>query len=112
MTNFARSLSLNNIPDKKLQSYLDNINNSQDDLQTKSIKTTAINRFAESSIPIEYWNFRMEKDFKGDPRLLAKYLEYIQDINSSYSSGSSICFAGNVGVGKTTVMTNILKKAC
>lgn len=79
--------------------------------ETKYLKTIAINRYTESNVPIEYWTLKMERDFKGDPRLLAKYNEYTQDLKASYINGSSICFAGTHGVGKTMAMTCILKKA-
>lgn len=108
---FLRSQALNNIPKKKLLEYLSNIENSDDDSQSKMYKQVAINRYAESNIPIEYWNLRMDHDFHGDPKLLAKYNEYISDIKSSYINGNSICFAGSHGVGKTFTVTSILKKA-
>lgn len=109
---FSRSRALNNIPQKKLQEKLSSIESSEDSLQVKSVKLIAINRFAESNIPIEYWGLKMEKDFKGDPRLLTKYNEYVSDIKSSYINGTSICFAGSHGLGKTLASTCILKKAC
>jgi DNA replication protein DnaC len=109
---FQRSKALNNIPKRKLQDSISIINNSEDDLKTKHIKLTAINRYAESNIPYEYWGLKMEKDFSGDNRLLNKYLEYISDLKSSYINGSSICFSGSHGVGKSLVTTCILKKAC
>ena len=109
---FARSRALNNIPQKKLLNTLAAIENSSDDLQTKSIKLTAINRYAESNIPIEYWTLKMERDFIGDPKLLAKYNEYVTDLKSSYINGSSFCLAGSHGLGKTMTTTCILKKAC
>lgn len=109
---FDRSKSLNTIPNKKLLDILFSIENSEKDLKIKSIKLTAINRYAESNIPIEYWFLKMERDFKGDPRLLAKYNEYISEIKSSYNDGLSICLAGNVGRGKTLSACCILKKAC
>ena len=108
---FTRSRALNNIPYKKLQDALLTINNTNDTLENKSVKLIAINRYAESNIPIEYWNLKMEKDFKGDNRLLLKYTEYISDLKKSFMNGDSICFAGNHGLGKTFVMTSILKKA-
>lgn len=107
----SRSKALNNIPPRKLQEALAAINNGTDDFQTKNIKLIAINRYAESNIPIEYWSLKMERDFKGDPRLLDKYKEYTSDLKSSYMKGTSICFAGNHGVGKSLVTTCILKKA-
>lgn len=110
--NFKRSFSLNNIPQKKANGALLEIENSDDDLKTKNIKSIAINRYIESNIPIEYWHLKMEKDFKGDPRLLKKYEDYVADISKSYHNGSSICFAGNLGNGKTMTLTSIIKKAC
>jgi len=96
----SRSRALNNIPPRKLQEALAAINSSADDLQTKNIKLIAINRYAESNIPIGYWSLKMDRDFKGDPRLLKKYNEYILDFKASYMNGTSICFAGNHGLGK------------
>jgi DNA replication protein DnaC len=108
---FARSKALNNVPYKKLSEMLETIEESNDDPQAKMIKIIAINRYAESNLPIEYWTLKMEKDFYGDPRLLAKYNEYISDLKSSYINGASICFAGGHGLGKTMTVTCILKKA-
>jgi len=108
---FSRSRALNNIPSKKLTEALGAVKNSQDDLSTQSIKLIAINRYAESNIPIEYWTLKMERDFVGDPRLKAKYDEYVADLKSSYINGNSLCFSGLHGVGKTMTATCILKKA-
>lgn len=108
---FSRSKALNNIPIKKLQDQLSVIENSGDDLKTKSLKLIATNRYAESNIPIEYWSLKM-KDFIGDPRLLNKYSEYIEDLKKSYLTGLSICFAGGHGLGKTMTASCILKIAC
>ncbi len=106
-----RSSYLNTIPQRKLQELLLSIENSKDDLQTKNVKSIAINRYAESNIPVEYWALKMERDFKGDNRLLAKYNEYISDLKASYMNGTSICFSGPHGVGKSLNVTCILKKA-
>jgi DNA replication protein DnaC len=107
----TRSKSLNNIPARKVQSALEAIKNSQDDLKVQHTKLIAVNRYAESNIPIEYWSLKMERDFKGDPRLLAKYEEYISDLKSIYLNGTSLCLAGGHGLGKTMTITCILKKA-
>lgn len=106
-----RSRALNNIPPRKLQNALTAVEDGPDDLQTKNVKLIAINRYAESNIPIEYWSLKMERDFKGDARLLAKYEEYTKDMKESYINGTSICFAGGHGLGKTMTITCILKKA-
>jgi DNA replication protein DnaC len=68
-------------------------------------------RFANSNIPIRYWNLEMMRDFKGDENLLEKYKEIVADLSSTYKSGMCICFAGSHGLGKTLVTTNILKRA-
>lgn len=108
---FSRSPALNCVPKKKLQQIIDQINNGPDDSSTKIVKVIAINRYAESNIPVEYWFLKMEKDFHGDNRLLLKYNEYIKDLDKSYTEGSSICLAGNHGTGKTLTTNCILKKA-
>lgn len=109
---FSRSQALNNIPTRKLQDFLAAIESSDDSQEVKHVKLIAANRYAESNIPFEYWTLKMEKDFHGDPRLLKKYEEYIKDLKQSYINGSSICFAGGHGLGKTFTVTSILKKAC
>lgn len=107
----TRSRALNNIPPRKLQETLSIIDKSDEPFETKSTKLIAINRYAESNIPIEYWTLKMERDFKGDPRLLAKYTEYVSDLKSSFMNGSSVCLAGGHGLGKTMTLTCILKRA-
>jgi DNA replication protein DnaC len=109
---FTRSTALNNIPAKTLQEELRLIQESEDPSDVKSIKMIALNRYAESNIPIEYWKLKMEKDFVGDPRLKQKYEEYTADLKQARFTGSSLCFAGTHGCGKTMTTTCILKKAC
>jgi DNA replication protein DnaC len=108
---FSRSKALNNIPQRKFQEIISSINKSEEDFNSKNIKLIAVNRYAESNIPIEYWNLKMEKDFYGDNRLLNKYNEYVLDLKKSYLDGNSICFAGSHGLGKTFTISCILKKA-
>src|SRR5580698_9062932 len=109
--NFVRSSALNNIPTKKLQDKLTAIQEGEDAQEAKIIKLIAINRYAESNIPIEYWGLSMEKDFTGDPRLKQKYDEYVADVKNSYITGNSLCLAGAHGLGKTMTVTCMLKKA-
>lgn len=111
MNELIRSKALNNIPSKKWNLLINSIEQSTDTPQNKATKITAINRYAESNIPIEYWSLNM-KDFTGDPRLKAKYEEYTGDITNSFITGKSILFAGQHGIGKTYITTSILKKAC
>lgn len=109
---FSRAKALNNIPNKKLQEVLAAVEKSSDDQATKTTKLIVINRYAESNIPISYWTLRMDRDFHGDPRLLDKFNEYVKDVKASYTNGTSICFGGSHGVGKTFTATCILKSAC
>lgn len=108
---FVRSRAINNIPKNKLNEFLENIKNGDEDVKIKNLKLTAINRYAESNIPIEYWTLKMENDFYGDKNLLKKYDDYVLDLKQSYISGNSICFAGLHGLGKTMTISCILKKA-
>lgn len=107
---FLRSKALNNIPQRKFQEIINSVNK-EEDFNVKNVKLIAINRYAESNIPIEYWTLKMEKDFYGDSRLLNKYNEYVVDLKKSYLDGTSICFAGSHGLGKTFTISSILKKA-
>jgi len=108
---FTRARILNNIPAKKLEEKLSIIRDGNDTEEIKLIKQMAVNRYAASNIPIEYWGLSIDKDFIGDLRLKEKYNEYVADIKSSYIKGASICFAGGHGRGKTFISTAILKKA-
>jgi|SRR5579885_1534802 len=109
---FSRSRALNNISAKKLEDAIAAVEKSEEPLEAKNVKLIAINRYAESNIPIGYWTLKMERDFHGDPRLKTKYDEYVADLQVSYTEGISICFAGGHGLGKTMTATCILKKAC
>ena len=108
---FERNKSLNNIPSKKLDEIIKSIENSDDTDQNKRIKNIAVNRYAESNIPIEYWFLKIEKDFEPQSNLLSVYNSYISDLKSSYINGTSICLAGSHGLGKTYCASSILKKA-
>lgn len=81
------------------------------DDQKKYLKCLSLNRFSDSNIPVEYWDLWMT-EFKGDKILFDTYNDYILDLNKSYISGSSFCFCGNHGVGKSMTLANILKFAC
>jgi DNA replication protein DnaC len=109
---FTRSHALNNIPSKKLQAALAGVQEGTDSQEIKTTKLIAINRYAESNIPIEYWGLKMDRDFSGDPRLKQKYDEYTTDIKKAYTTGSSLCLAGAHGLGKTMTVTCVLKKVC
>ena len=108
---FTRCQALNNIPARKLQDRLTEVQEGVEAEDIKHVRLIAYNRYYESNIPLEYWDLKMEKDFVGDPRLKQKYDEYISDLKKSYQTANSFCLAGGHGVGKTMTMTCILKKA-
>lgn len=107
---FIRSKSINNIPTRKVQEKIEAVEKSSDDHALKALKLTAINRYAESNIPIEYWNLKMS-EFKGPDVFIKIYQDITSDLRAAYVNGASICFAGPHGIGKTLVSTAILKKA-
>jgi DNA replication protein DnaC len=123
---FSRSPTLNNLPTKKLQEKLVSVVKACSECSLKelsldgnfdglcqkcSVQHIAYNRYYESNIPIDYWELRMEKDFSGFAGLMEKYQELTKDIRATYLNGTSICFSGNHGVGKTMTTTCVLKKA-
>lgn len=108
---FSRSKSLNIVPVKKVQEKIAAIEKSDADAHIKAARLTAAHRYAESNIPIEYWGLNIEKEFYGPQVLLDTYKNFTADIKSSYTNGTSLCFAGTSGVGKTFTTTSILKKS-
>lgn len=124
-TPFIRSKALNNIPIRKLndwrEAFIANCEtcsklanaDSVDGLCKKcSVASIVFNRYYESNIPLEYWKLNMKDDFVGDKRLLEKYNELTSDIKKCFVDGTSICFAGNHGTGKSLNSNCILKVAC
>ena len=109
---FSRSKALNTVPQKKLFESISTINSSDLSMEQKQVRLAVVNRYAESNLPVEYWGLTMEKHFHGDPKLLEKYNEYTNDLKAAYINGTSICFAGNHGLGKSLASICILKKAC
>ena len=123
---FSRSQALNNLPTKKLQEKLVSVvkccsecsikelsldGNFDGLCQKCSVQHIACNRYYESSIPYEYWDLKMERDFNGFPGLMEKYQELTKDIKKTYINGVSVCFAGGHGTGKTMSISCILKRA-
>ncbi len=123
---FSRCRALNNIPNKKVYGKLLSVVQACEVCSKKEVTNydafeglctkcgytnVAFNRYAEANIPIEYWSLKMEKDFTGYPELLKKYEDITSDLKGHYLAGTSICFSGLHGVGKTMTATCILKKA-
>lgn len=71
----------------------------------------AYNRYADSNIPIGYWDLDM-KDFKGSKILKDMYVNLSESLSDSYKNGTAVCFAGNHGIGKTMTTCCLLKRAC
>lgn len=69
-----------------------------------------IDKMEEANIPAGYWLINMGK-FQGAPKLKEVYDLYANDIHSMYNDGTSICFAGSQGTGKTLSSICLLKSA-
>lgn len=128
---FSRSQALSNIPAKKLSEKLTAViqacktcsekKNKQINKESKfnadglcercSLLSIAYNRYAESNIPVEYWDLDMDRDFKGEQILMKRYTQIVNNLQDVYKSGLGVCFAGSHGCGKTLTSTSILKKA-
>jgi DNA replication protein DnaC len=107
---FSRSKALNNIPSRKLQERITQVEQSEPDAHVKTTKITALHRYAEANIPIEYWGLNIEKNFHGPDQLMKVYRDLTTDVKNTYIHGTSVCIAGNHGVGKTYAVTSVLKK--
>ncbi len=120
----SRSTALSSVPQRKLVETLQQIIKScpvcsiNPDVRLDSnichdcrIKNKAIQRYAESNIPVSYWMLEIDKNFVGDEVLRETYKEVTSDLKKTYSEGTAICFAGLHGVGKTSLCCNILKRA-
>lgn len=114
-----KSPVLNNIPETKIQDTIQQIcaecEVCEVPFSTNCPKCRTITngcmRYADANIPIRYWNLIVDENFKGPDILKQTYDEVVKDLKTSYRQGVSICLAGNHGIGKTLVMTNILKLA-
>lgn len=76
-----------------------------------NISVIAYNRYYRSNIPCEYWDLSM-KDFSGPETLKKVYIDITTNLFKAYNDGINLLLAGNNGLGKSTVVCNILKKAC
>jgi DNA replication protein DnaC len=123
-TQLIHSVALNNIPDRKVQEKLASVIGACDvcsKLDKEAgmngicskcrVRIEAINRYVLGNLLIDYWDLTMERDWKGDPKILKRYNELVADLNQTYSKGNSIIFVGSHGNGKTMTMINLLKKA-
>lgn len=120
----SRSESLSTIPHRKVLEALENTLRTCPECSVKEqvkldhglcktcrIKNIAIQRYSESNIPVRYWALEMDENFRGDAILMEKYQEVTGDLKLSYRAGTSMCFAGSNGLGKTMALCNILKRA-
>jgi DNA replication protein DnaC len=103
--------ALRNIPDTKRDFELELILSKYDDMEKRSLVKKAVLRYFDANIPVKYWQLEVNRDFKGDKSLFDFYKNITTDLNESYRKGAAYCFAGKYGLGKTMVITNILKRA-
>lgn len=111
---------LSAIPKKKIDNAIREILDRYPDSRGKTITSgisdeasaliTAINRYAEANIPVDYWSLDMD-NFKGDKILKRQYDAIVGDLKVTYNKGIARCFAGKHGLGKTYISSCILKRA-
>lgn len=103
------------IPQKKINNAIEDINNVYLDPKTGKLSPDGaklmeiVHRYAHANIPVDYWFKEMDK-FQGDESLVKAYNEMTNSVKDSYNKGSSYCFLGGHGRGKTMVGTCILKR--
>lgn len=124
----AQSFSINNIlitvPMKKLTDGLEQTIRScevcgklnplpslEGSCKNCKILCKSLNKYAQANIPAKFWNLQMEKHFTGDQVLMEQYKKITEDLKKNYIGGTSICFTGAHGVGKTFCVCSILKRA-
>lgn len=103
--------AIRNVPETKYNMEVKDVDEKIEDLKKRMVAKQLLARYYESNIPIKYWKLDMNKDFSGDANLLEFYNSIKVDIEGCYRKGSSYCFAGAHGRGKTMMVTNILKRA-
>jgi len=102
--------ALRNIPKKKLEILIAKIEADVEDHARQQVLKKAFIRYFDSNIPYLYWKISMN-DFKGDENLKIFYDNFINDFQKNYDRGKIVCLAGSFGRGKSTVATNIIKRA-
>ena len=111
-----------NIPPRKITNALETTIKNCDVCSKNAIKldqacdkcrgiNTILRRYVDANVPVMYWRIDMQKHFTGEQYVLDKYNEIIADLAVTYDNGICICFAGGHGLGKTLLVTNILKRA-
>lgn len=63
-----------------------------------------------ANIPQEFWHLTL-RQFKGDRKAASLTQIYCDKMDEAYKKGIGFLFTGSNGVGKTTLLTIILKKA-
>jgi DNA replication protein DnaC len=102
--------SLRNVPRDKLVNTLKTIDQKDLDKLKKDNLKKALLRWYEANIPVKYWQLEIVNNQNNNEDLIEFYNEIIKDIDSFLNSGKSFCFAGQFGIGKTLLMTSILKR--
>jgi len=72
--------------------------------------TAHIDRMATSQIPVDYW-FREMAKFYGEINFKNAITAYIENIDTEFNNGLTLCLSGERGRGKTMAACSILKGA-
>lgn len=73
-------------------------------------KNRFIDAMAASNIPANYW-FLKFSTFHGSEHIKKYTVAYVSDMKANFKKGEGLCFAGNLGTGKTMAICSILKTA-
>ena len=77
---------------------------------TCSTTRSFVDSLADANIPEAYWMLSY-KSFTGSDHIKKSTEEYIENMPANYRSGTSVCFAGSPGTGKTMSACTIIKAA-
>lgn len=102
--------ALRNVPRDKLEAALKSVDEKIPDLQKRIATKTAVHAWFNANIPVKYWNLEIINHNNNNQDLVDYYNLIVQDIPKFYAKGKSYCFAGNFGLGKTLLMTSVLKR--
>lgn len=74
------------------------------------IKNRFIDAMANCNIPVNYW-FLKFSNFNGSSHIKEETVEYVKSLKYNFEKGAGLCYAGNLGTGKTFAICSILKSA-
>lgn len=75
-----------------------------------SQRLVTTNMYCDAGIPLDFWDLGMAA-FPGPPELMTFYRSVALDLSQTYLAGATYCISGTHGVGKSSTIANVLKRA-